>query len=163
FNPTWTLANLGNVFGVTLDDKGNIYVAASKVLVHDAVGPGGHGAVYKIDGTTGAISTFVQLPNTSDASNHFPSLGNLCWDCEHSQLCVTNFDDGRIYRIRPDLSLDANGNRGRVLSTYDHGTSTIDSSHASPNGDPEAGDAGGLVPLGERVWGVKEHNGRLFY
>ncbi|MBI1850185.1 MAG: LamG domain-containing protein [Planctomycetes bacterium] len=163
FNPAWTLSNLGNVFGVTLDNKGNIFVAASKVLIHDTVGPGGHGAVYKIDRTTGAISTFVQLPNTPDPSNRFPSLGNLCYDCEHDQLFVTDFDDGRIYRIRTDLTLNPAGNRGRVLSTYDHGTFTIDSTHASADGDAEVGDAGGLVALGDRLWAVQVYRSRVYY
>src|SRR5690606_34415264 len=56
----WTSANLGEVFGVDFDAAGNFYVAASKVYNSSAPpgGPGGSGAIYRIDGVSGAISNF---------------------------------------------------------------------------------------------------------
>lgn len=149
----WTAANLGQVYGVTLDDapNPNIYVTASTVYGKFTAGtfkPGGTGGeVYRLDGTNGDISLFggVSLPNTGEG------LGNICYHrgLSPGQFFVSNFADGRIYR------LDANG---AVLSTFDHATGTI-----SNGGNPEPGDAPGFTPLGERVWGVQVYQGRLYY
>lgn len=148
----WTAANLGQVYGVTLDDAANpnIYVTATTIYGYVTFKPGGTGGeVYKLDGTNGNISLFggASLPNTGEG------LGNICYDRGYNngpkQFFVSNFADGRIYR----LSLN-----GTVLSTFDHATGTI-----TNNGNPEPNDAVGFAPLGERVWGVQVYKGRLYY
>jgi hypothetical protein len=156
---TWSAANLGQVFGVTLDSDNppNIYVTATTgfgsddptyqnfytvALPASPFGPGGSGAVYRLNGTTGAISVFATLPNTG------PGLGNICFDRTVDAFYVSNFEDGRIYRI-------ASG--GACLSSFDHISDTIGSCA------PEAGDAVGFVPLRERVWAVKTFGDRLYY
>jgi len=68
------------------------------------------------------VSVFAQLPQTAHsfnqqaceqsvpiARNTGASLGNIAYDPIHNQMFVSNFDDGKIYR------LDMNGN---VLSTF---------------------------------------------
>lgn len=97
----WTAANLGEVFGVTLDDAPapNIYTSASTVYGDFPPGPGGHGAVYRLDGNTGSIS-YLTIPGIGKAS-----LGNLChWESGNgtSWLYVTSFEDGLVYRINVD-------------------------------------------------------------
>lgn len=80
------------------------------------------GAVYKIDKITGNVSLFASLPQTAHSFNQqscersraIPrntgaSLGNIAYDPIHNQMFVSNFDDGKIYR------LDMNGN---TLSTF---------------------------------------------
>jgi hypothetical protein len=141
-NPSddWTRANLGHVFGVTVDDAPapNIYVAAASFYQSQpAGGPGGNGAVYKLDGTTGAISTFAVLPNTG------PALGDVCYDRLHvlnKGFYVSNFEDGKIYH------LDATGT---IVGAF----------------DPFAPDDGsaGFAPLGERVWALQVYNTRELY
>ncbi|MFO0875229.1 MAG: hypothetical protein U0575_14830 [Phycisphaerales bacterium] len=152
-NPAWTLAKLGTVFGITLDDSGNVYVAQSAVFSPDALGAGGAGAVYKLDSATGAATTFATLPNSAIVgcvgTECYPGLGNLCFDCGSRNIYVTDFEDGRIYRL--DLA-------GNVLSTFDHATGAI-----TAGGAPEPGDANGFAPLGERVWAVQVNGGRLYY
>lgn len=133
-HPSWTSTNLGSVFGVTLDRPGNIYVTASTSFSISAVGPGGPGAVYRIDAVTGAVSTFATLPNTG------PGLGNIAYDCVCRQFFVTNFEDGKIYRINA---------AGAIMQTYDHGV--------PDNGSP------GFAPLGDRPWGVHVYNRRVYY
>ncbi|MCO6439474.1 MAG: hypothetical protein J5J06_20485 [Phycisphaerae bacterium] len=133
-HPSWNATNLGNVFGVALDRQGNIYVTASTSYYSDTFGAGGPGAVYKIDAVTAAISTFAVLPNTG------PGLGNIAYDCANRQFFVTNFEDGKIYRLNA---------AGSILSTFDPGT--------ADNG------AAGYAPLGERLWGVDVHGGRVYY
>lgn len=144
-NPThnpadqWIARNLGQVFGITLDDATppNIYVTATTVYGRFAFGPGGPGAVYRLDGRDGRISVFAQLPNTG------PALGNITYDHTNQQFFVSNFEDGKIYRIR-DV-----GGTGSIRSSF----------------DPFSPDTGtpGFAPLGERVWGVGVFRNRLYF
>jgi hypothetical protein len=138
----WTLANLGSIFGVTMDHLGNIYVTASSAYNGEHF-PQGPGTIYKIANGTGAISKFnaVQLPNSFDTTaGSYPALGNISFDCSRKQFFVTNEEDGKIYRL--DMS-------GTVVSTFDPGV--------SDNGLP------GFAPLGERLWAVKVFNNRVYY
>ena len=98
----WTDVNLGQVFGVALDDapNPNIYVTSTRVYGNFS----GTGRVFKLDGTTGIPSVLATLPNSN------VGLGNIAYDRDNSQLFVTNLEDGMIYRL--DLS-------GAVLSTFD--------------------------------------------
>jgi hypothetical protein len=154
----WTMANLGSIFGLTIDHLGNIYVTASSAYNGD-VYPQGPGRIYKIADGTGAISNFnaVPLPNSPDPaivaagrpSDAFPALGNISFDCGHKQFFVTNEDDGRIYRL---------DTLGTVVSTFDHATGI-----RTGNGNPEIGDQPGFAPLGERLWAVQVHNNRVYY
>ena len=134
-HPTWNQDNLGSIFGLALDGDGNIYVSATKTWSSDQMGVSGWGAVYKIDTYTGATSTFALLPNAQDAS-----LGSITYDCDHEQFFVTNFGDGKIYRL--DMS-------GAIIDSYDHGM-------------PWNG-SGGWAALRDRPWAVEAHNGRLYY
>jgi hypothetical protein len=163
-HPAWTMANLGGIFGVTLDGTGNVFVGHSAVYndwtgTGDQVGFGGAGAVYRIDGATGTPTLVIKLPQQVDASQpagqQFPGLGQLSWSCPTSRLFVSNFEDGRIYSI--------NAGSGAVHA-YDFATGNI----AGPmNGTgmqlKEAGDPVGAAPLGERVWAVKVAGDRVYY
>jgi hypothetical protein len=166
-NPTnnpadvWNATNLGQVFGVVLDDASppNIYVAASTVYGNLGFGPGGNGGeVYRIDGVTGAICKLAILPNSGQG------LGNIAYDPVSTMLFVTNFDDGKIYAVPARLAgpcapaMQVVCNPGG--NCYDHGVV----------GRPQEGlgviadnATQGFTALGRRVWGVAVHEGRLFY
>lgn len=133
-HPDWTAQTLGSIFGLALDAAGNIYVTPTITYLIDQVGSGGMGAVYRLDAVTGAVTVHATLPNDGEG------LGNVAYDCANDQLFVTNFADGKIYRI--DML-------GNVLSTFDHGT---------PD-DPTTG----IAPLGDRPWGITVHAGRVWY
>ena len=164
---TWTRANLGDVFGVTLDGDGNIFVGHSAIYGYtgpssqDGVGTAGVGAIYRLDGITGAVTTVINLPQQVDPSQplgeQYPGLGQLSYDCGTRRLYASNFEDGRIYCIDPS---DVSG--FKVRSTFKHGgaTTTIpspDGSLADPTDPP------GFEPLGTRIWAVKATGGRVFY
>ncbi len=187
FAPTppqdWTPTNLGGVFGITLDDLGNIFVAHTTIYGDSqgfgmdslgalCSGANGAGAIYKIDTNTGIPSCFQILPNdvinncvgasTSDEcgpnlESCFPGLGNLHFSCAHQMLYATNFEDGRIYQIHPVSAA--------ILSTWHHasGTSMIGPPGLDANGFPDL-----LVPhpvtgRAQRVWAVQVNKGRLYY
>ncbi|MCA9290044.1 MAG: hypothetical protein KDA25_02885 [Phycisphaerales bacterium] len=155
----WTAGNLGQVFGLAYDlaPDPNLYVAAGTNPYGDmtpypwplgGVGPDGPGAIYRIDGATGQIQSFVITTPTGGGgpgTNRMPTsrhgLGNVCYDREHDQLFATNFEDGRVYRI--DMS-------GIILSTYDPFA-------------PTTPVAGAFAPRGERPWAVQVHDGRLYF
>ncbi|HWM24194.1 MAG TPA: hypothetical protein VNP98_05175 [Chthoniobacterales bacterium] len=148
----WTRGRLGEIFGVALDELGNIYVTATTAYNGDFFPAGAtRGEIYKINGATGAITTFNALPQ------HLPvgtgaGLGNIAFDCTHQNFYVSNIDDGRIYR------LDLNGN---ILSLWDHGLnlpSAIPPSAAIPDNPTNA-----FTALGRRIWGLRAHGERLYY
>ena len=163
----WTKNQLGSVFGVTLDDQGNIYVAHSGIYgvlggspfscdgLSTAIGnagstlPNTSTSVFRIPGGSGIPEVFVNLPGGSQNDTD-PGLGNINFDCEHDEFFVSHFGDGRIYRI---------STAGTILGWYDHATNTIGVG-AIP--DP-TGPYTDFVPLGERVWAVQAHQGRLYY
>lgn len=168
----WNSYNLGDVFGLTLDDKGNIYVTATTV---HGLGPnptpprtgalanpqwfnksGDHGQIYKIDNTTGKPSAFYQLPNP-----HGAGLGNITYDCDSTSFYVSNFDDGRIYR----LGWNKFG-KLFVQGTWDHGQKlnlATNYSGQALNRPPINPIAGQAAQLGRRPWAVRIFNGRLYY
>lgn len=146
---TWDRANLGEVFGICLDAAAspNIYVTATSIYGGGATGAGGAGGVYRLDGSTGAISVLASLPNSG------ASLGNIDHDTIHDQLFVSNFDDGLIYRL--DMA-------GATLSTFDHGVDGRNAAALTPIADDPAL---GPTQVGRRVWGlqVNEAEERLYY
>ncbi len=152
----WNAANLGQVFGLTVDNDAapNVYVSSTTIYGDmtpwpypaGGFGPGGPAAVYRIDGVTGDISTLLAtgppgwtasqaigtnlLPNDPVTG---PALGDVCYDPDHDQLFVSNFEDGSIYRV---------STAGVVLSVLDPF-------------DPDDGTPG-FAPIGERVWAVQK-------
>ena len=152
---SWTVGNLGSVFGVVIDDVGDVVVTQSIVYNFDNIGTlGGAGSVYRLNGTTGAASELVRLPNAASAADPAGSgLGQVDFSCQYNLYYVSNFEDGRLYAI--DKS-------GAIKGTFDHATGTVTGALTGAN-IPEPGDAPGAAPLGERVWAVKAVDGRLVY
>jgi hypothetical protein len=155
-HPDWVHSQMGQVFGVALDDNGNIFTSHTAIYFQDNIGAigGQPGQIFKIDSITGVPTVFATLPNNSNPTiaaspfginESYPGLGNLCFDVVKQMLYVTNFEDGRIYRI------DAGG---VCQSTWDHATGTVADCTPDPNG---------AARLGERVWAVQSSNGRVYY
>ncbi|MCB1228159.1 MAG: hypothetical protein KDK99_20300, partial [Verrucomicrobiales bacterium] len=136
-HPDWTHEKLGNIFGLTMDCDCNLYVTAISQAAVDGIAGFGTlggfdplnpssaasveagGAIYKIDGTTGAPSLFAKLPQQLNAVQfnsvtgeyfYANGLGQIGYDGVHNQLFVSNREDGKIYR----LSM-----AGATLSTFD--------------------------------------------
>ncbi len=147
-HPDWTRAKMGNIFGLTLDNAGNMYVTATSAYWVDIFGPAGPGGIYKIDGITGNVSTFASLPNNTTVN---PALGNITYDPASNRFYVSNLDDGLIYEL--DSS-------GATLNTYDHGVTGRTSATLSAIADAPSS---GFTPVGRRIWGLEVHNGRLYY
>ncbi len=145
----WNQGNLGEVFGIAFDATGNIYVSATSAYTAVSPGgPGGSGAIYQLNGVTGAVSTFVSTLNAACGSvvgtNTIPNtgngLGNIAYDAANNQFFATNMEDGKIYRI---------SSAGVILSTFDP---------FSPDGCTS-----GPAPVGERLWGIGIYNNRVYF
>ncbi len=145
-DPQWNIDTIGNVYGIAIDQKRNIYVTASANWSPGYVGTGdtgydnvpvkygsfngggdnntSAGRIYKLDASTGAPTVFATLPQTQvnitnqtcqGAANDVArpnvgaGLGNIVYDKFHDQYFVSNFSDGKIYR------LDSNGT---ILETF---------------------------------------------
>lgn len=136
----WTYANLGPVFATAIDDQPapNIFVAATSAYGTFPFGPGGGGAVYKLEGCDGSIDPWIvtgppalndnKLPNASGVG-----LGDICYDRAHDQFFVSNLDDGIIYCFK-DL-----GTKAKLIASFDPFGSNL---------------VAGLPPLGDRIWGL---------
>ncbi|MBL8049231.1 MAG: hypothetical protein JNJ45_11175 [Chthonomonas sp.] len=152
----WTLENLGQVFGLCIDNQGNMYVAQSSAYNSDQIaattrwGSALHGTVFKIANGSGAISVFnpVSMPSTIDPNitntytteERYPEVGDVCFDGTNNQIFATCMDNGKIYRYSM---------AGVLLSTFDP--------MVADNGAP------GFAPRGELLWACEYHNGRLYY
>jgi hypothetical protein len=148
---SWNQANLGDIFGLTLDDSGNIFVGASTAYGSNFFPGGSAMVIFRIDGGSGGISVFKVLPQ-SPATYPGAGLGNITYDCTYKDFYVSNLDDGLIYR------LDINGN---TLSTWDHGVN-LPTAQPPSAAIPDVATSA-FTPLGRRVWGLQAHDGRLYY
>lgn len=158
-DPSWTPQNLGQVFGIAIDGNNDIFVAASTIYTCATTSPyaynpfttlGGPGAVYKINGITGAVTNYVTtgafVPGGTRIPNNGSALGNICYDPLHNQFFVTNHADGMVYRIK----------NGLVMSRFDP-FGTVNPPASGFGTDPS------FVALGERTWGVGYYNGRVYF
>ncbi|HSK38762.1 MAG TPA: LamG-like jellyroll fold domain-containing protein, partial [Arenibaculum sp.] len=161
----WRADSLGSIFGLTLDDFGNIFVTHTSCYDIDTIGQvagGGPGVIYRIDAITGAIGVFCRLPNYPDpnvaAGQNDPGLGNISYDCRNRQFFVTNLEDGRIYRITAN---GTNGPTGTIQEVFDPGVQDLGPTNWTvPIGNVPSP---GWAPLGERLWGVQWHMDRVYY
>ena len=161
----WNARNLGQVFGLAIDDgeNPNIYVSASTIYgeffdngsgASTTFGPGGPGAIYRLDGTTGEICMLASLPNSSEVG-----LGNIAYSPHGGVLYVSNMEDGLIYRIPINPCPQPAGTQ---FLTFDHGLDGRAAMGLQPIPDSAANR---FTELGRRVWGVavNEEERRLYY
>ncbi|HEX2837999.1 MAG TPA: hypothetical protein VHN77_07730, partial [Phycisphaerales bacterium] len=163
----WTRARIGTVFATTFDDQGNLYLGR----FNGWIGSGSQGtiggkavSIIKIaTGTAmGTASVFATLPDPNPAlpagdNDPRPGIGDVAFDCSTQSFFASHLSDGRIYQL--DTS-------GTILGWYDHATGTGGAGSAPDCTAPGAAcDAAytRFAPLGERVWAVKPHAGRLYY
>ncbi|MEO6131395.1 MAG: HYR domain-containing protein, partial [Saprospiraceae bacterium] len=158
-DPSWTPQNLGQVFGIAIDQNEDIYVAASSIYTCSTTSPfaynpftaSGPGAIYKVSGTTGLIignitNTGPFTPGGISIPNNGSALGDIGYDAAHNQLFATNHADGMIYRIK----------NGLVVSRFDP-FGSINPPASGPGGNPD------FVVRGERTWGVAYYNNRVYF
>ncbi|MFN0219216.1 MAG: hypothetical protein ACKVP4_10415 [Hyphomicrobium sp.] len=130
-------------------------------------GPGGPGAIYRIDGKTGAASVFATL-KADGRANSGAGLGNIAFDAASGQFFVSDLETGLIYRLLRN---------GTVKSAFDHGVTArqaqgldpveFDSGRradiASANFNTEDPGTWGYADVRRRVFGVAVHLGRVYY
>ena len=168
---TWTAQEMGCVFGIATDPQGNTYTAANGLwspvyspsfygdpyLRYGDIGRAGSdelgasGTVYKIDALTGVASVFARIPQVSDpdlpifpatgGTKGGPGMGNITVDNASGNLFATSLDDGKIYQF---------DSVGGSLGDFD--PFTIESTPTP-----------GMIPLGERLWAIEAHAGKLYF
>jgi hypothetical protein len=103
---SWITDSIGKVFGITIDDKANIFVARTSVF-----GPGNFfGAnnkkilpttIFCLNNQNGDPNVFFTI-NNSPIADYKLGLGNIKYF--RNNIYATNFQDGRIYKIEIDYS-----------------------------------------------------------
>jgi hypothetical protein len=126
-------------------------------------GPGdaAPGAIWKVDGETGAISRFATLENSG------PGLGDIVFDKAHRQFFVSDLDTGLIHRLGPT---------GGVIDSFDHGVAGRPAKGLAEQADDgrqadisseafaiETPESWGYTQAERMVWGLAFHEGRLYY
>src|SRR6202521_1751849 len=121
-----TARQIGQVFGVALDGSTppNIYLTSTPAFgIHRTPdnrdwmpgmwGPGGPGAIYKLDAASPNQPRLFATVSLDGRPNSGPALGNIAYDKWNNQFFVSDLETGMIHRI------DIQGaDRGR----FDHGT-----------------------------------------
>jgi hypothetical protein len=128
---------------------------------------GGPGAIYTVDGATGAVTLLANVM-LDGVPNPGPGLGNLAYDSAHKQLFASDLYTGMIHRIGLD---------GADLGHLDHGGAVRPAAQLPPAPfDPrrrvniasnafDANNPGSwtLAPAARQVWAVAVNQQRLYY
>jgi len=121
-------SDVGAIWGLAYSHRENAVYAAAAHRRGKAFGPGGPGAIYRIDLATGEVSQPITVPNAG-SDHHLPdargsdtparywagktSLGDIDLDEREGELFATNLEDRRIYRFSvPD---------GQLIGSFEHG------------------------------------------
>ena len=182
---SWKASRMGQVFGIAIDKRNNVFVTAADFYKYRLAnvppsplnfGSAGTAGIYKLDGVTGSVSDFVTsvpwnayaspsaaigtnvLPN-GNGVNTGPALGNICYSQRHDRLYVTNFEDGTMYAI--------NAVTGKIVALYDPVVPANPGTTTNPamTADSVSGGVQGIVPIGERIWGIgyNQLDNRIYY
>ncbi|MGE3370274.1 MAG: EB domain-containing protein [Rhizobiaceae bacterium] len=120
------------------------------------------GAIWKIDGESGAVSLFSAID-----ANSGPGIGDIAFDDRNRQFFASDLDSGLVHRI---------GEGGALIDTFDHGVDGRPAGGLAPVADDgpvmdihdaafdsEDPDTWGFTPDERRVWGVQVHGDRVYY
>lgn len=170
YHPTnWIAQNMGEVFGIALEEyelsNPDIYVSScglvSSALFTDINPEGGDlgtstgGEIYRIDGTSGTLSTLATLPSVKfrNPSGYFryTGAGQISYNAKSKVLYASNLSDGKIYIIDVE-----NGGYNNAM-TFDAGMAL-----SSPIGDNENEK---FTDRERMVFGIgyNHFEGRLYY
>lgn len=128
---------------------------------------GGPGSIWKVDGQTGVVSLFANV-QLDGVDNPGAALGNITYHAAQKQLFVSDLATGMIHRFGLDgIELDFfdHGVTGRLAAGKDE--VAFDPSFGlditGSDFDPEDSETWGFANRTRRVWGLAEHDGRLYY
>ncbi len=129
---------------------------------------GSPGAIYKIDGTTGAVS-YLSDTAFSGKANSGPGIGGLAFDAASRSLYASDLDTGVIHRFGLDYNAadlsqfdhGIAGRRAKGLDTIaDDGKRLLLTDPAFSPSDPATW---GFTQPSRRIDALAVHDGRLYY
>jgi hypothetical protein len=128
---------------------------------------GGPGSIWKIDGSTGAVSLFANVKYDGQ-DNTGPALGNIAFDARSRRLFVSDLQTGMIHALDlkgDEIDLYDHGAQGRAAqglnpSAFDPAVRVSITSSKFKSDDPSTW---GFASLDRRVWGVAVYDKRLYY
>ncbi len=146
----WKAANMGQIFGVTIDAQNNVYAASTTMYGYfSPLTNAAYGNVYKIDALTGNWTVFATLPQGTTPAG----LGDVWYDALTNRLLVSNFYDGIIYQSAP-LTGSPTGTFTPLYNfKLDASATPIAINTLSP----------GFIPLGQRVWAIATTGTKMYF
>jgi hypothetical protein len=133
----------------------------------DATKGGTPGSIWKVNGTTGAITIFANV-ELAGQPNSGPGLGNLTFHAKSRQMFVSDLSTGMIHRLDmrgTDLGYFDHGVQGRAAAGLapvpDDAGNRLDISNPLFNSDDAA--SWHFAQKGRMVWGVRANGDRLYY
>jgi len=150
----WKHKYIGTVFGLTMDNKGNTYVAHFGMYPNNVQTgknpntnvPWKWGSILRIDNMTGEISKFAELPNDPVTA---PGLGNITYDYDHKLIFAVNMEDGLIYRMTMAGNTSGSWPAGSYFGPF---------SKEKPGARID-----GYAPSAVRIFAIQYHCGKLYF
>lgn len=177
-----TAAEVGQVFGVALDDATppGIYLTATAAFgLHRTAdnrewmpgmwGPGGPGAIYKLDASTGYRPRLFATVALNGRPNSGAALGNIAYDKSNRQFFISDLETGMIHRIGTDgadRGFFDHGAQGRpqFLDAQSRQQGSLNPIAFNPGSQARVADCPtrfdttpecwNVAPSGRRVWGL---------
>jgi len=175
-HPDWHIDQIGNVFGVAIDNRrGDLFTAASSNWSHEfytnaggtrpsivqygLIGGGANdlgaaGTVYRLDAVTGAPTVFAQLPQQSTTFTHVEceqdGTSNRTSGVGLGNVLYDEVNDQLFVSSWEDGHIYRLDMAGNILDAYDPGATD----------DGTAGMANGIVPFGLEL---SADSSRLFF
>lgn len=185
----WTRKNLGTVFGIEIDTRGNCYLSHTSANNgttytynpstnswpitngNEALAgvSGGPGSVHVIQNNTGLISKFVELPMGPAQVVFGPAtsagLGNIAFDKDHNQFFVTDHY-GYGFTVPFSQSIKSKlYNEGRIYRVASNASGTVGTISAPDSSKPTVMFMDGKSRMnsnGTQFWGIAVHRKRLY-
>lgn len=115
-NNEWTADKLGDVFGLALDQTGNIYTsffglyssrnqsAATQNFGSPALNPSQRPTIYRIDPVSGQVVNIghaLSLTHSIGAEGIYLGYGNVAYNAVNNALWVTHLSENKLYALDP--------------------------------------------------------------
>ncbi len=101
----WTAKDIGQIFGIAIDNQNSVYLASSDIYYYDSGDPNEAanvqrpnpcGRIFIASAPNWVAQPWVDLPSSC---KDYVGIGNIVNDPYNNLMIATNLEDGKLYRI----------------------------------------------------------------